>query len=332
VTAQTTPMPELGAPPATAHATPGTAVNGVAPQKRAPASHRRPPVRRFRVRRRIPMTPLTITGIVLIVLFIAFAVFVPIVGADPLAQSGSGTASPTLGHLFGTDALGRDVMARTAAGARLSLFVAVASVVLGVLIALPLGMLAGYLGGKYVDDAIMRAFEVIQALPLFVFALFVLGLSGSQPIHIGPITIGMGAKVVLLLGIAFMPYFARVARSATLVEVEEDYVGALQVVGVPRRRIILGEILVNVLPPVLVQAFLWVAIAIFAEAALGFLGLGIQPPTPTLGNVLFEGSSAALRGEWWQSVLPGLVMIAAMVGFNLLGDALNDSLNDTDAS
>ena len=269
----------------------------------------------------------TRAGAVLVVIYLLFAIFGPMFTGDPLELSTNRLLEPGSESLFGTDHLGRDMLARSADGARISLLVAVMSVLLGLILAVPAGMIAGYRGGTMIDEVIMRSVDVILALPLFVLGMFVLGLTGIGPTQVGPIEIPGAWKVVLLIALAATPFFARVARAATLVEVHEDYVDALKVVGVPRRRILFREVIVNVAPPVLVQAFLWIAIAIFAEAALSFLGLGIQPPAPTIGNILFDATAFMLLGAWWYSLFPGMVLLVATVGFNLVGDGLNDLLD-----
>ncbi|MGW5156312.1 ABC transporter permease [Nonomuraea wenchangensis] len=278
--------------------------------------------------RRLPkLSALTWTGVALLALFLLLAVFGPLLAGDPDARTGQTLAAPGMEHLFGTDHLQRDLFARAAEGARVSLLVAVAAVAFGLVVAVPAGLVAGYFGGRWPDDLIMRILEALQALPLFVFALFVIGITGTGDSQLGPVPITSTIKVILLLGVGFIPYFARVTRSAALVEVQEDYVDALRVIGVPRWRIIAGEVLVNVLPPVLVQAFLWLGVAIFAESALSFLGLGIQPPRPSLGNILGDATSYMLLGAWWYSIIPGLVILVATVGFNLAGDGLGDALD-----
>ncbi|WP_433213931.1 ABC transporter permease [Microtetraspora malaysiensis] len=274
-----------------------------------------------------PRDGLTWFGLGCAGLFCLLAVLGPLITRAPNATSTDMLAAPSLAHPFGTDQLGRDLLARTAAGTQVSLMVSLAAVALGLLFALPLGILAGYHGGRLLDDLIMRVLEIIQALPMFVLAMFVIGLSGTATAQLGPITITMTTKVVLLLGVAFVPYFARVARAATLAETGQEYVSALRVVGVPRVRILFGELLPNVAPAMVVQAFLAMALAIFAEGGLGFLGLGIQLPQATLGNLTGGGTGYLPAGIWWYSVLPGAVMLAGILGFNLLGDALSDSLS-----
>ena len=270
---------------------------------------------------------LTRIGAAMGLVYIGFALVGPALTLDPLQQSNDILQGPGAAYLFGTDQLGRDMLSRAAAGARVSLIVAVASVIVGLVLAVPAGMLAGFRGGTLLDEVIMRSVDVLLALPLFVLGMFVLGVFGTGDTQIGFITVPAAWKVILLIAIAATPFFARVARAATMAEVEEDYVDALRVVGVPGRTILSREILVNVLPPVLVQAFLWIAIAIFAEAALSYLGLGIQAPQPTLGNILLDANSYMFGGAWWFSVLPGLVLLTATVSFNLVGDGLNDLLD-----
>ncbi|WP_214316866.1 ABC transporter permease [Nonomuraea sediminis] len=259
-------------------------------------------------------------------LFCLLAILGPLLAGNPNATGAEVLAGPSLAHPFGTDQLGRDLLARTVDGTQVSLLVSLAAVALGLLLALPLGILAGYLRGSFLDDLIMRGLEIIQALPMFVLAMFVIGLSGTGTVHLGQIPITMTTKVVLLLGVAFIPYFARVARAATLVEMGQDYVPALQVIGVRRTRVILGELLPNIAPAMAVQAFLAMALAIFAEGGLGFLGLGIQLPQATLGNLTGGGTGYLPAGIWWYSVLPGAVMLAGILGFNLIGDTLSDRL------
>lgn len=282
------------------------------------------PVRGWRPPR--PEGALTWFGIGSAAAFCLLAVLGPLLTGDPDSGGSDVLAPPSAAHWFGTDQLGRDLLARTAEGARMSLLVSVAAVALGLLLALPLGVLAGYLRGSLLDDLVMRGLEVIQALPMFVLAMFVIGLSGTGTSHIGPVPLNMPAKVILLLGVAFIPYFARVARAATLTEVGQDYVPALRVVGVRRRRIVFGELLPNVMPAMVVQTFLAMALAVFAEGGLGFLGMGVKPPQATLGNLTGDGTGFLPAGIWWYSILPGAVMLAGILGFNLIGDALADSL------
>lgn len=283
------------------------------------------PKKRFSSRRwrRAELSPLGWVGLALVVIFLVLAIVVPFFTPDPTERFGGALEPPSGRSPFGTDNLGRDLLARVAAGARISLLVALGAVVLGLVIAVPLGLAAGFFGGTWVDEVIMRVMEALQALPVFVFALFVLGMLGTGATDVGPVTITTEVKVIVLLAISFLPMFARVARASTLVEMQQEYVDALRVIGLPRWRIVLEELLPNAMPPVLVQAFLWVGIAIFAESALSFLGLGLQPPAPSLGNVLADATNYLMLGAWWFSIIPGLVILLATVGINLLGDEVD---------
>ena len=274
-----------------------------------------------RLRLRLPhLSALGWVGLAFVVVFCLLALVGPLVGVDPDERTGGALEAPSGAHWFGTDDLGRDVFARTAVGSRLSLLVALGSVVAGLLIAVPIGLLAGYRGGSKLDAALMRVMEALQALPVFVLALFVVGMTGTGASEVGPFTVSPALKVVVLLAVSFLPLFARVTRAATLVEVQQEYVDALRVVGVPRRQILFGELLPNVIPPVLVQGFLWVGVAVFAESALSFLGLGMQPPQASLGNLLSDATSSLMIGGWWLSVLPGVAILLVTIGVNLLGD------------
>lgn len=287
----------------------------------------RPGARRRRPRPGLPrLSVLGWIGLVFVLGFCVLAIIGPFIGADPNERTGGPLEAPSGAHWFGTDDLGRDLFARTAVGARLSMLVAAGSVVGGLVLAVPLGLLAGYFGGTWIDDLVMRVMEALQALPVFVFALFVIGMLGTGATEVGPITLSGATKVILLLAVSFLPYFARVTRAATLVEVQEEYVDALRVVGVAQHRIVLGELLPNVIPPVLVQGFLWVGVAIFAESALSFLGLGVQPPQASLGNILSDATAVLMIGAWWLSVIPGLVILFVTIGINLLGDEVDSHL------
>jgi peptide/nickel transport system permease protein len=264
-------------------------------------------------------------GLLCLTLFLLIATVGRLFG-DPNVLVTAGAEPPSAAHWFGTDQLGRDVFARTAAGAWTSLLISVSCIVLAVLIAVPLGMWAGSKHNKSTDDIIMRSLETVQALPMLIFVLFVLMLVGSDPIQLGPFTIGMEARIAVCLALGFVPFFARIARAATLVEMQEDYVSALRVIGVKQRYILMREVYVNVMPSVGVQCFLAIAIAIFAEGGLSFLGLGVAPPQATLGNLIADAGSQILNGMWWYAILPGAVMVLGILGFNLVGDAFNDSL------
>lgn len=282
------------------------------------------PARRRRLRKLANVY--TIAGGLLVLLALVVILAGLFFGPDANLQTAALYAEPSSAHLFGTDSLGRDLFARTAAGGLISLEVALGSAVVATLIGLPLGMIAGFYPTSWRDEIIMRILDVVLALPLLVLGVCVMGFIGSGGFSIGPIYFSPVVKVILLLGAAGAPIIARVARSAVLIEREEDYVNALRVVGVSPRSILFNDILRNVAPAVVVQATAWMATAIFAEAGLGFLGLGIQPPTATLGNILQEASGFLLLGGWWLAVYPGAMAVIVIAGFNMVGEGLGRAL------
>ena len=267
---------------------------------------------------------LTWVGIACVVIFLLMATVGRLRG-NPSQLVAAGPAGPSFTHPFGTDTLGRDLFARTAAGAWLSLLLSIGSVAIGAGIGMPLGLLAGYREGSRISWFVMRVVETAQALPTFVFVIFVLSLVRNVDIHIGAMEIGMRPRIAVAIGLAFVPFFTRVARAATLEEMQQDYVVGLRALGVRPAQLMFREVGVNVLPPVAVQSLLALAIAIFAEGGLGFLGLGVPPPGATLGNLIAEGSAQVLAGYWWYSTFPGLVMTMGILGLNLLGDFFTDS-------
>jgi peptide/nickel transport system permease protein len=235
-----------------------------------------------------------------------------------------GPEAPSSAHPFGTDHLGRDLLARTAEGAWTSLWICVTSIGFALVAGTAIGVLAGYRYGGRLDGLLMRSVETVQALPQFIFVMFVIGLMGTGDMHFGPVTVGNGLRIALAIGVGFVPYFARVARAATVVEMREDYVVNLRGLGVPPREILFREVLVNVLPPVLGQAFLAMAIAVFAEGGLSFLGLGVPAPHATLGNLVADAGGQILGDAWWYATLPGAVLVLGILGFNLLGEAYGE--------
>ncbi|MFF7246085.1 ABC transporter permease [Embleya sp. NPDC008237] len=258
-------------------------------------------------------------GLACVVLYLLVATVGRLHG-DPVALVTPGPEAPSLAHPFGTDHLGRDLLARTAEGAWTSLWICLTSIGFAVAVGMPLGVLAGYRHGGRLDGVLMRSVETLQALPQFVFVMFLIGLMGTADMHFGPVTVGNGPRVAFAIGLGFVPYFARVARGATVVEMREDYVTNLRGLGVPTREILFREVLVNVWPPVLGQALLAMAIAVFAEGGLSFLGLGVAPPQATLGNLIADAGGQIIGGDWWYATLPGTVLVLGILGFNLLGE------------
>lgn len=221
---------------------------------------------------------------------------------------------PNVTHPMGTDDLGRDIFSRVIFGARTSLLAGVISVGIAVLVGLPLGLISGYYGGR-LDDVLMRFTDALLSFPFLVLALALAAVLGA----------GLD-KAMIAIGIVFTPGFIRVARGQVLSEREQNYVEAAKALGAGDGRIIWSHILPNVLSPVLVQASLATAVAITAEAALSFLGLGTQPPTPSWGSML-NIAQAYLGTAPWMAIWPGLAIFVTVLALNLLGDGLREALD-----
>jgi len=213
------------------------------------------------------------------------------------------------GHWLGTDQLGRDLLARMLSGARLSLFVVLVAAAIAAVIGTLLGMLAGYLGG-WVDALIMRLMDIQLAVPFILLILLVMALFGTTL-----------TNIIVIMGVTSWAIYARVARAKTLEIRELEYIDAVKAMGFSTPRILLRHVLPNLATPLVVLLTLDIPRLIVLEASIGFLGMGIQPPTPTLGNLIGEGRSYMLLAQWlvfW----PGVVIAMLVIGCNLLGDHL----------
>jgi peptide/nickel transport system permease protein len=216
--------------------------------------------------------------------------------------------------VLGTDAVGRDVLARLIFGTRISLQVGVVAVGIAATLGTAVGLVAGYYG-RWIDGLLMRAVDVFLAFPLIVLAIAIIAVLGPSLVN-----------VMIALGLVAWTTYARVVRGQVLVLRELDFVQAARAMGTSDGRIIVRHILPNALAPVIVLSTLGMATAIIAEAALSFLGLGVQPPTPSWGTMLNEGR-AFLRTAPHISTLPGLAIMITVLGFNFLGDGLRDALD-----
>ena len=217
-------------------------------------------------------------------------------------------------NILGTDDLGRDILSRLIYGARVSMMVAVVSVGLAFILGTLLGCISGYYKGAP-DSFIMRFMDIILAFPYLLLAIVVVA-------YLGPSL----QNAMMAIGITYVPRFARIVRGSVLEECEKDYVVAARSIGAKNRRIIFLEILPNCLGPLIVQTTLSFASAILDAAALGFLGLGAQPPTPEWGAMIASSRSLILRASWVMT-FPGIAILLAVLGFNLLGDGLRDALD-----
>ena len=227
-------------------------------------------------------------------------------------------------YLLGTDGQGRDILSALMYGARISLLVGVASVLLSILIGVALGLLAGFVGGR-TDAFIMRICDVMLSFPSILVALMISGIGRSLFPH-APDAL---AFVVLVLAIALTGWvqYARTVRGSTLVERNKEYVQAARVIGVSGFRIMRRHVLPNVLGPVLVLATIQIASAIITEATLSFLGVGVPATSPSLGTLIRNGNDYLFSGEWWITAWPSLTLILITLSVNLLGDWLRDALN-----
>ena len=262
-----------------------------------------------------------IVGFVLVGTFVFIAIFAPwIAPEDPRFQDlsrlgGSCCPGPTLDHWFGIDALGRDEFSRIVYGARYSLLIGVVSVAIGLSVGMLLGATAGYLGGA-VDSTIMRAMDVMLAIPGLLFAIGI--VAALQP--------GLW-QVMLAVGIVNIPIFARLLRGSVLAQKENDFVLAARSVGVRKRGILFSHILPNSVSPLIVQGTLAMATAIIDVAGLGFLGLGPQDPaTPEWGTMLANVNDY-LASAPFLAIIPGIAIILSVLGFNLIGDGLREALD-----
>jgi peptide/nickel transport system permease protein len=255
-------------------------------------------------------------GLAVIVLFVALAVLAPLLSPyDPAAQSWTSVRkAPSALHPFGTDDLGRDILARIIFGARASLLAGVVSVAIALAIGVPVGLLAGYIGG-FIDALISRITDAMLAIPFLILAIALAAFLGPSL-----------QNAMIAIGITTTPIFIRLTRAQVMAVKVEDYVEAARAVGNPAWRVALVHVLPNILPSLMVQASLSIAAAIIAEAALSFLGLGQQPPAPSWGSML-NAAQRFLTGAPWMAVWPGLAIFLTVVSFNLLGDGLRDALD-----
>lgn len=227
-------------------------------------------------------------------------------------------------YVLGTDEQGRDVFSALLYGARISLFVGIASVLLSLLIGVTLGLLAGYLGGR-VDAFVMRICDVMLSFPSILIALLIAGV-GAALFPGANENIAFGV-IILAIALPGWVQYARAVRGSTMVERQKEYVQAARVIGVSPLRIMRKHVLPNVMGPVLVLSTIQVATAILSEATLSFLGVGVSPTSPSLGTFINEGNKQLFSGAWWLVIFPGAMLVLIALSINLFGDWLRDALN-----
>ncbi len=250
----------------------------------------------------------------LLVLIIFAAVFGPwVVPYDPLASdTAQALKPPSAAHWFGTDQLGRDILSRVVVATRLDFFIAAASVILVFLMGGIAGVAAGYFGG-WTDRIVGRIADTIMAFPLFVLAMGIVAALGNTV-----------QNIIIATAIVNFPLYVRVARAEANVRRDAGFVQAARLSGNGEYRILLGHILPNIMPIMIVQMSLTMGYAILNAAGLSFIGLGVRPPTPEWGIMVAEGATFMVSGEWWIAFFPGLALMIAVFCFNLLGDGLRD--------
>ncbi|WP_138004929.1 ABC transporter permease [Halalkalirubrum salinum] len=263
-------------------------------------------------------------GAIVILSFLLVAIFAPYVApVDPEQEYGimeppnthSETADGEAYHLLGTDSYGYDIFSRIIFGARISLLVALVTVLFAFTTGTAIGLAAGYYGG-WIDSLLMRYVDFQWAFPTLILAAGIIAVSGSLGV----------INVIIAVGVAFIDDFARLVRSEVLSLREKEYVVAARAIGMSDRRIMIKEILPNAVASLIVQVTLMIPIAILAEASLSFLGLGVRPTTPTWGLMLNEGRQFITQA-WWLSIFPGFAIMIVVLAFNAFGDGLRDAFD-----
>lgn len=265
--------------------------------------------------RRLMRSPAGVAGLVLTLLVLLLGIFAPVLAPKAFDKMSALVLSPpTDGALFGTDQFGRDMLSRTIYGVRISLQVAIMSAGAAAVAGTALGVVAGYFGG-WVDVLVMRLMEILMAFPPLLLAIGIMAMLGSSLVN-----------VMIAIGLVYLPVFARIARAPVLALKEEDMVAGAVALGAGTGRILWKYILPNMLSPVVVQASLAISNAVLTEAALSYLGLGVRPPTPSLGALIQEGQSLMLMAPWL-AIFPGLMIMVMIFAFNLFGDTVRDQLD-----
>jgi peptide/nickel transport system permease protein len=256
-------------------------------------------------------------GLVVLLLLVVVALFAPLLAPFGVNEQNLGDrfSAPNATYWFGTDNLGRDVFSRVIVGSRVSLQVAVVAVGLSLVVGTAVGLIAGYRGG-WVDSVLMRVMDVLFSFPVILLAIAIVAV--LQPSLF---------NVMLAIAVVFTPIFARVVRGSVLSVREEVHIRAVRSLGASDWRIVMRHILPNVAAPVIVQTSLSMAFAILTEAALSYLGAGVQPPRPAWGADLQAAQDFLINGAWWMAVFPGLAILITVMAFNMLGDGLRDALD-----
>ena len=260
--------------------------------------------------------PLALSGFIIVLLLFTCAVFAPVLAPYDYKQVNVRAilAPPDIHHIFGTDELGRDVLSRMMYGSRISLAVGFVAVGIATLIGILLGAVSGYYG-RWIDSCLMRLVDIMLCIPSFFLILAVIAFIGQSIWNI-----------MAIIGFTSWMGVSRLVRAEFLSLKEREFVLAARASGAGDLRIIFSQILPNAMAPVFVSAILGIAAAVLIESSLSFLGLGVQPPLPSWGNILTSGKDN-METAWWLSVFPGCAILLTVLGYNLLGEGLQDMLN-----
>jgi len=255
----------------------------------------------------------SVVGVVMAIIIVCLAILAPWISPyDPIDQNVKlQYSAPSLAHLCGTDGYGRDEFSRILWGARVSLVVGIGSVLFSMVFGIPLGVIAGYKGGR-ADSVVSRFNDIFMSFPIVIFGLLILAIMGPGIV-----------KIIIAIGVALTPRIARLARGSTLSIKEMPYIEAARAVGQSDTKIIILHVLPNIFGDILVMGALWIATAIIVEASLSFIGLGVRPPTPSWGSMIRAGLDQ-LTNAPWLSMFPGLAIFLTVFSFNLIADGLRD--------
>jgi dipeptide transport system permease protein len=263
-----------------------------------------------------------VIGMAVVAVLLLMALFAPWLAPHPPHETNSAVflkppfwqAGGSAQYLLGTDAIGRDILSRLIHGARLSLSIGLGVVAISVAAGIALGLIAGFARGM-VEIAIMRLMDIVLTLPSLLLAIVVVAILGPGLVN-----------AMLAVAVVLLPHYVRITRASVVAEVSKDYVTAARVSGAGTLRLMFIEVLPNCAAPLIVQASLGISTAILDAAALGFLGLGAQPPSPEWGTMLADAREFVLRA-WWVVTFPGFLILIAVLAFNLMGDGLRDALD-----
>lgn len=266
--------------------------------------------------RRLRRNKLAMLGLIIVLVLVLSAIFANFIAPYDYAQQDltNMKAWPSREHLLGTDDYGRDILSRIIYGGRVSLLVAILSIVFGLIVGGILGISAGYFGGIY-DGTVMRIMDIVMAIPGFLLAVCISAALGSGVLN-----------TAIAIGIGCVPGYARLLRALVLSIREQEYVEAARATGASDLRIMFRQIVPNILSPVIVESTLRIGGCILMISSLSFIGLGVQPPTPEWGSMLSAGR-ALIRSFWPIATFPGLAIMLTLFGFNLFGDGLRDALD-----